>query len=85
MPYISSELREPYDRVLGQLKEVKVKGELEYVIFKLMVLFMKGKKPNYSNIHDCVYAAQHCADEFRRRFLDKREDKARSDNGDVVL
>ena len=44
---------------------------------------MKTKPYKYSDLHDCVYAAQHCADEFRRRYLDKREDRARKENGDI--
>jgi hypothetical protein len=59
------------------------KGELEYCIFSLMVKYYAAREWNYTNLHDCCYAAQHCADEFRRRFLDKREDAARVENGDV--
>lgn len=44
---------------------------------------MRNKEARYSTLHDCVYAAQHCADEFRRNFLDKREDKAKEENGDI--
>ena len=59
------------------------KGELEYCIFKLMKTYMKDKPSRYSVLHDCTYASMHCADEFRRRYLDKREDDAISENGDV--
>ena len=83
MPYIVEDEREKYDRVIDQLDQIETKGQLEYVIFKLMVLYMKRKKMNYSNLHDCIYAAKHCGDEFRRRFLDVREDQARNQNGDV--
>jgi hypothetical protein len=48
-----------------------------------MVKYYAAREWNYTNLHDCCYAAQHCADEFRRRFLDKREDAARVENGDV--
>ena len=37
----------------------------------------------YSDLHDCTYAAMHCADEFRRRYLDVREDAAKHLNGDI--
>lgn len=48
-----------------------------------MQKYMKNKEFRYSVLHDCTYAAQHCADEFRRRNLDVRENEARDKNGDV--
>lgn len=45
---------------------------------------MEDKEKRYSTLHDCTYAAQHCADEFRRRYLDRREDAAMNKNGDIV-
>ena len=86
MPYIIPQDRPPFDKVLDQLKpeNFKTKGELEYCIFKLMGIYMNGKDAKYSNYHDTVYAATHCGDEFRRRFLDAREDHAREENGDVA-
>jgi len=85
MPYIKQEYRQIYDEVLNQLdtKDFQNKGDLEYCIFKLMVIYMKSKEFKYSNLHDTAYAATHCADEFRRRFLDRREDKAIMENGDI--
>jgi hypothetical protein len=46
---------------------------------------MKTRDQRYSTLHDCVYAAMHCADDFRRRYLDKREDQARQANGDIEI
>jgi len=83
MPYIKKEDRVKFDRALNLIQTIGTKGELEYCIFKLMKRFMKDKEFRYSTLHDCVYAAQHCADEFRRRNLDIREDTAREENGDV--
>ena len=85
MPYIDQKKRDYYDRVLDKFLYIIDKGDLEYCIFKLMKLYMTDKKYRYSILHDCVYAAQHCADEFRRRYLDKREDDARDANGDVEV
>ena len=45
---------------------------------------MSTRDARYSTLHDCVYAVQHTADEFKRRFLDKREDDAREINGDIL-
>jgi len=83
MPYIKQEDRVQYDEVLFRMGEIKTKGDLEYCIFSLMKKYMKTRESKYSNLHDCTYAAGHCCDEFRRRFLDKREDIAISTNGDI--
>lgn len=86
MPYIKQENRKKYDDDFFNFSNAKIetKGDLEYCIFKLMKFFMSTRENKYSNLHDCVYAAQHCADEFRRRYLDKREDKAIEENGDIL-
>lgn len=83
MPYIKKELRDKYDNILNQMPDIDNKGDLEYCIFKLMKRFMKTREQRYSTLHEVVYAIMHCADEYRRRYLDKREDKAREENGDV--
>lgn len=84
MPYILNEDREQFDDVIDYLPIIHNKGELEYIIFSFMKLYMSNKEYRYSNLHDCVYAAQHCSDEFRRRYLDKREDEAIKNNGDIL-
>jgi len=83
MPYIKPQDRIKFDVVLERLPEIKVKGELEYCIFKLMKKYMVNKEWRYSTLHDTSYAAHHCGDEFRRRFLDTRENEAIEQNGDV--
>lgn len=84
MPYIKPEDRTIYDEVLDKLPVAPNKGDLEYCIYSLMVKYMKNKEWRYSNLHDTVYAAQHCADEFRRRTLDHRENDAIEQNGDIA-
>lgn len=83
MPYIKDDDRIKYYKHFRDFPEIKTKGELEYLIFRMMMLYMKGKENRYSILHDCTYSAMHCADEFRRRFLDKRENEARQENGDI--
>ena len=83
MPYIKKEDRTKFDEHLDKIEKIATKGELEYCIFKLMKKYMRDKEARYSNLHDCTYASMHCADEFRRRFLDKREDEACFQNGDI--
>jgi hypothetical protein len=88
MPYIKKEDRERYNNLLvllDSIPELPTKGDLEYLIFTLMKKYMKTRDQRYSTLHDCVYAAMHCADEFRRRYLDKREDQARQANGDIEI
>lgn len=82
MPYIHPDERMKYVD-LDLIEKIDTKGQLEYCIFTLMKTYMKTRENRYSNLHDCVYAAMHCADEFRRRFLDIREDSAIEENGDI--
>lgn len=85
MPYILEKDRENYEELQNQIDSIVIhtKGDLEYLIFKLMKQYMNTRDYRYTELHNCVYASMHCADEFRRRFLDKREDEAREKNGDV--
>lgn len=85
MPYIKEEDRVNYQELEDMMDETTIhtKGDLEYLIFMLMRKYMATRDYKYTELHDCVYAVQHCSDEFRRRFLDKREDEARVKNGDV--
>lgn len=83
MPYIKKEQRSRYDEVLNHLPKIETKGDLEYCIYKLMKHYMKDREFRYSNLHDTVYGCIHAGDEYRRRFLDKREDQAIEENGDV--
>ena len=85
MPYIRQNDRKKFDDVLKQLPDFEAKGELEYCIYWLMKKYMSTRDFRYSNLHDCVYAAIHCGDEFRRLYLDVRENQARESNGDVVV
>jgi hypothetical protein len=88
MPYVDDIRRkDKLDPLLGHqirtMPEIETKGDLEYYVFLLMKKYMSTRASKYSNLHDTVYAIMHCADEFRRRYLDKREDDAREANGDV--
>jgi hypothetical protein len=85
MPYIDFPSRNKYISLFNLIQtfEIETKGDLEYLIFLLMKRYMQTRESRYATLHDCVYAAQHCADEFRRRYLDKREDQALQSNGDI--
>jgi len=85
MPYVDEKRRLLYKNITSIIDNhfIETKGDLEYLIFYLMNQYMSDKDFKYSTLHDCVYASIHCGDEFRRRFLDVREDDARKKNGDV--
>jgi len=83
MPYIEQDARNKYLPILKEIQQIETKGDLEYCITVLMNIFMFTREHRYSPLHDCVYATMHCADEFRRRHLDKREDIAIEMNGDI--
>ena len=82
MPYISPDEREQY-KYLDKILSIENKGHLEFCIFKLLKKYISDKPFCYSILHDAVYAAIHAGDEFRRRYLDKREDEAIKTNGDI--
>jgi hypothetical protein len=86
MPYITQEDRGKYAKITNQiydLEKIETKGDLEYLVFVLMKKFMSTREFRYSTLHEVVYAVMHCADEYRRRYLDKRENEAREKNGDI--
>ena len=84
MPYITKDRRVQFNKALTQIEKIEKKGDLEYCIYFLMMRYMRDKEKNYSNHHDTTYAAHHCGDEYRRRYLDKREDVAIEKNGDIT-
>ena len=86
MPYIDQNSRAKYAKITNQiydLEKIETKGDLEYLVFVLMKKFMSTREFRYSTLHEVVYSVMHCADEYRRRYLDKREDEARETNGDI--
>ncbi len=83
MPYIKESEREKYNEVLDELLFIDSKGDLEYCIFKLMKIFMATRENRYSTLHEAVYATIHAGEEFKRRYLDVREDNAMKENGDI--
>lgn len=85
MPYIQKKDRKKFDRILDSMPPIATKGELEYCIYRLMLWFVPYKTYRYTTLHDAVYAAVHAAHEFERRYLDKREDEAIKENGDITI
>lgn len=59
------------------------KGELNFRISELLGEYIENHGMSYQNLSDAKDAAVDAADEFRRRFLDKYEDKCIKLNGDL--
>ena len=89
MPYIKRKTRALYGGVLNRIDTIGIKteGDLEFLICSLQDTFMtgKGKGFRYTWLRRCWGATAHAAHEFRRRFLDRREDDAFWENGEVFL
>lgn len=86
MPYVKQEDRVKYAKITNQiydLEKIETKGDLEYLIFVLMQKFMATREKRYSTLHEVVYAVIHAGEEYKRRYLDKREDQALDQNGDI--
>ena len=86
MPFINQGRRNIYKKLFKDIhSDIKIleKGDLEYLVFKLMLQYMEDKEIRYSTLHDTVYAVIHAAEEFKRLYLDKREDQAIDKNGKI--
>jgi hypothetical protein len=88
MPYINDEQRQKYSDFRGLVKvmrEIETKGDLEYLVYLLMLKFMQSRERKYSTLHESVYSVVHSAHEFERNNLDVREDEAKKENGEIIL
>jgi hypothetical protein len=60
MPYVDKNARQKYikvDKAIASLDSIETKGDLEYLVFRLMVKFMATREKRYSTFHEVVYAA----------------------------
>ena len=85
MPHINKEQRELYSTLLSEILRTEIlnKGDLEYLVYNLMKQFMATREKRYGTYHEAVYATIHSAEEYKRLYLDKREDKAIAENGEA--
>lgn len=85
MPHINYNQREKYEKIISALKntQIETKGDLEYIVYNVIKQYMSTRGYRYSNLHDAVYGAIHAGEEFKRLYLDKREDEAISINGEA--
>lgn len=86
MPYVNDEQRNRYfnlNLAMDLAPDIETKGDLEYLVFRLMLKYMKSREYRYGHLHDAVYGTIHSGEEFKRRYLDKRENEAMIQNGDI--
>jgi len=91
MPYISQNKRKQPDmvrltRAIARAVEsgaIDCRGDMNYVYFYMARRYMNQYGYTYHKISDVKNAAKDSADEINRRFMDKRENKAIEENGDV--
>jgi len=76
MPYISKQRKET-------IIEPKNSGELNYMVTKLLITYLKNNKINYQVCNDIVGALDNAKDEFRRRIQHPYENNKIKENGDV--
>ena len=85
MPHISEERKQIYLDLKSEIirTEILEKGDLEYIIYTLLKQYMSTREFRYGDLHEAVYGCIHAGEEFKRLYLDKREDQAISKNGEA--
>ena len=91
MPYIKQEQRPFIDLLVNLfLSDGKVRGRLNYFIFKLCIEYIKSNKESYSEYADFLMdletirsELEMCKLEIYRRYIAPYENKKIKENGDV--
>lgn len=84
MPYIKKEDRAKYDAYLAPLSdEIKVAGDLNYVISTLCDYYLTDHGKNYANVNLLVGALECAKLEMYRRIAAPYEDGKIGANGEV--
>lgn len=82
MPYIEEKRRPDMNIIVNLMKglDVKVNGDLNYVLFAFCKRFIK---PSYNNYKNFCGELRQCATEIEREILAPYEDKKKAENGEV--
>jgi hypothetical protein len=81
MPYVTQEQRPFLDYLVGLLgNQIKVNGDLNYVLFAFC---KRHVEPSYNNYKNFCGELRQCATEIERRILGPYEDEKIVENGDV--
>jgi hypothetical protein len=85
MPYIANARREDFLGFENQAKGLRIDsaGELNYLLTKLMLLYLAQHGENYRIINEIIGALECAKTEFIRRKLIPLEEAKRVENGDV--
>jgi hypothetical protein len=84
MPYIKKEERPKFETSIQDLAEkVTCAGDINYVVTKIVQLYLKKKGKNYANINEIIGALECCKLEAYRRIAAEYEDIKAIQNGDV--
>jgi Zn-dependent M28 family amino/carboxypeptidase len=84
MPYIKQEDRSKFEILIADAQMIENCGELNYVISKICLQYLKTKGMKYQNINDimgALYGVQH---ELYRRVYANYEDQKVIENGDIL-
>lgn len=84
MPYIFKEDRGKFNRKITELNEfINTPGELNYVITRLVWLYLKTRGIRYSNLNEAIGVLECVKQELYRRVAGPHEDGKCDENGDV--
>ena len=84
MPYIKAEQREKFDGARDLGSKATNAGELNYLIFRIIVGYMVGKGLCYQTLNDIMGVLSGVDKELYRRITKYYEDSKIMDNGDVI-
>ena len=84
MPYIKPEDKPQFEDSIQTLaNKLRNPGDINYVITKLVQLYVKNKGLKYENLNQVVGALECCKLELYRRLIGPYEDTKIVENGDV--
>jgi hypothetical protein len=82
MPYITQKAR---DELINRPEDRKIAtaGELNFMLTKIISLYLKSNGTSYQYYNDCIGALEGCKLELYRRLVAPYEDTKIKQNGDV--
>lgn len=84
MPYIKKDERKAIDEVAEfALKRVHTPGQLNYLLSKILVLYLKLETPCYQTYLEVIGTLECVKLELYRRSAAPYEDKKKKENGDL--
>jgi hypothetical protein len=77
MPYIREEDQKPFAQLMEEIDtaDVQTPGELNFLITKLMVRYMRVNGCRYQQMNDVVGVLESAKAEFQRRVVNPYEDQ----------